>query len=132
MQPQTLAVTALDEAWAYAEKATKDLARDLPDTAVAAAATSTAWALSAVLASGAPVPVDAVIDLTEAGRVTAEHGGAPADPEELKAIALERARAHAEKASTYLGANAAQLARAAAEVSNAWGQLSLLADQLGR
>lgn len=47
--PETIVVNALDEAWRNAERATANVADDLPQNAIAAAATSTAWATSALL-----------------------------------------------------------------------------------
>jgi hypothetical protein len=133
--PETTAVNALDEAWRNAEKATANLANDLPANAIAAATTSTAWAASAVLtwqadiSSGRARLGEPVIDL----RTPADGSGtAPTDPAVLRETALEEARRHAEKASAYLAANAAELAHAAAEVASAWGQLSLLAAQMNR
>jgi hypothetical protein len=133
--PETIVVSALDEAWRNAEKATSNLANDLPANAIAAATTSTAWATSAVLSwqadrsSGRAPSAERVIDLRTP---LAGSGAAPVDPAELRAMALAEARRHAEKASAYLAANAAELAHAAAEVANAWGQLSLLAAQMNR
>jgi hypothetical protein len=133
--PETTALNALDEAWRNAEKATANLANDLPASAIAAATTSTAWAAAAVLswqadvASGRAQAGEHVIDL----RASANSSGtAPSDPTVLRATALDEARRHAEKASTYLAANANEFAHAAAEVAGAWGQLSLLAAQMDR
>jgi hypothetical protein len=133
--PETTAVNALDEAWRNAEKATTNLANDLPANAIAAATTSTAWAASAVLtwqadiSSGRARLGERVIDLRAS---TDGEGTAPTDPAVLRETALSEARRHAEKASAYLAANAADLAHAAAEVASAWGQLSLLAAQMNR
>jgi hypothetical protein len=132
---ETTALNALDEAWRSAEKATANLASDLPASAIAAATTSTAWAAAAVLtwqddiASGRAQTDETVIDLRTPANGT---GTAPTDPAVLRATALEEARRHAEKASAYLATNAADLAQAAAEVASAWGQLSLLAAQMNR
>jgi hypothetical protein len=130
MPSQMLDVDALDRAWDHAVKACELLAQDLPSRSVAAAATSTAWSAAAVLEWRAITSDDhrLVVDLSEPPAL----GGAPRDPALLHARALEEARRHAEKASAYLEVDAAELARAAAEVSNAWGQLSLLAARINR